>query len=48
MASSEALVVLHWLMRPASYLCIRMAIKIVSNSPAFFVIVDFVVAHKHS
>jgi len=37
-ASSEALDVLHREIRPASYRRIRMAIKIASNSPAFFVI----------
>jgi len=37
-ASSEALDVLHWAMRPASYRCITMAIEIVVNLPAFFVL----------
>jgi hypothetical protein len=36
-ASSEALDVLHRAMRPASYRCIAMAIKIVVDLPAFFV-----------
>jgi hypothetical protein len=39
-ASSEALDVLRRAMRPASYHCIAMAIKITSNSPAFFVAAD--------
>jgi hypothetical protein len=38
-ASSEALDVLHRVMCPASYRRIRMAIKIASNLPAFFVVV---------
>jgi len=36
-ALSEALDVLHWAMRPASYRCIAMAIEIVVDLPAFFV-----------
>jgi hypothetical protein len=39
-ASSEALDVLHWAMRPALYRHTRMTIKIASDSPAFFVVVD--------
>ena len=39
-ALSEDLDVLYWAMRPASYRRIRMAIKIASNLPAFFVIAD--------
>jgi len=39
-ASSEALDVLHRAMRLVSYRCIAMAIKIASNSSAFFVVVD--------
>jgi hypothetical protein len=35
LASSEALVVLHWAMRPASHRRIRMVVKIISNLPAF-------------
>ena len=31
----------HWGMRPVLYHRIRMVIKIASNLPAFFVIVDF-------
>jgi hypothetical protein len=40
MASSEAPDVIHRAMRPALYHCIVMAIKIASDSPAFFVAVD--------
>jgi hypothetical protein len=47
-SSSKAWDVLHWAMRPASYCCIRMAIKIASNLPAFFVVVDLIVGHNHS
>jgi hypothetical protein len=39
-ASSEALDVLHWDMRPALYPCIAMAIEIAIDLPAFFVAVD--------
>jgi len=39
-ASSEALDVLHRLMCPALYRCIRMAIEIASNLPTFFVVVN--------
>jgi len=39
-ASSEALDVLYRAMRPASYRCIAMAIKIAIDLPAFFVAVD--------
>jgi hypothetical protein len=39
-APSEALDVLYWAMCPTSYLHIRMAIEIASNSPAFFVVAD--------
>jgi len=37
-ASSEALDVLHRVMRPASYRCIAIAIEIVVDLPAFFVL----------
>ncbi len=37
LASSEALVVLHQAMCPASHRRIRMVVKIVNNLPAFFV-----------
>ena len=30
-----------WMMHPASYRCIRMAIKIPSDSPEFFVVADW-------
>jgi hypothetical protein len=39
-ASSEALDVLNWVMCPASYRRICMAIEIASNSSTFFVVVD--------
>jgi hypothetical protein len=39
-ASSEALDVLHRVMRPALYRCIAMAIEIAIDLPAFFVAVD--------
>jgi hypothetical protein len=39
-ASSEAQDVIHRAMRPALYHCIAMAIKIASDSPAFFVAID--------
>jgi hypothetical protein len=45
-ASSEAWDVCHWAMRPASDCRIRMAIKIVSDSPAFLVVADYLFAHK--
>jgi hypothetical protein len=45
-ASSVAQDVLHWAMRPASYRRIRMVIKITSTFPAFFVVVDSVVANN--
>jgi hypothetical protein len=51
-ALSEALDVLYWAMRPASYHCIAMAIEIAIDSPAFFVVVDSfsptTIAKKHS
>ena len=37
LASSEALDVLHWAMRPASHRHIRMVVEIVVNLPACFV-----------
>ena len=45
-ASSEAQDVLHRAMCPASHRCIRMAIEIASDSPAFFVVVDLLFAHN--
>jgi hypothetical protein len=44
LASSEARDLLHRAMHPASYCRIRKVIKIASDSPAFFVILDSVVA----
>ena len=38
--SREALDVLHWAMRLASYCRIRMAIEIASDLPAFFVVIN--------
>jgi hypothetical protein len=37
LASSEALVVLHWALRPTSHRRIRMVVEIVVNLSAFFV-----------
>jgi hypothetical protein len=34
-ASSEAMDVLFWVMRPTSYRCIAMAIEIANDSPSF-------------
>jgi hypothetical protein len=48
MASSEALDVLHWAMHPALHCRIRMVIKVASNSPAFFIVADYLFAHKLS
>jgi hypothetical protein len=45
-ASSEAQDVLHQAMHPASYRRIRMVIEITSTFPAFFVVVDSVVANN--
>jgi hypothetical protein len=39
-APREALDVLYWVMGPALYRCIRMAIEIASSLPAFFVVDD--------
>jgi hypothetical protein len=47
-ASSKAWDVLHWAMHPALYRRICMAIKIASNLPAFFAVVDFIVGHNRS
>jgi hypothetical protein len=47
-ASSEALDVLHWAMRPALHRRIGMVIKVTSNSPALFVVTDYLFAHKLS
>jgi hypothetical protein len=47
-ASSKALNVIHRAMRPASYRLTRIAIKIASNSPAFFVVFYSFFAHNLS
>jgi hypothetical protein len=47
-ASCEALDVLHWAMRPASHCRIRMVIEVASNLPAFFIVTDYLLAHKLS
>jgi hypothetical protein len=47
-ALHEAMDVLHCVMRIAPYCPGSMGIKIVVDLPAFFEIVDFVVAHNHS
>jgi hypothetical protein len=39
---------LHWAMHIAPYRPGGMAIEIVINLPAFFVIVDSIVVHNHS
>jgi hypothetical protein len=44
----EAMDALHRAMRIAPYRPGSMAIEIVVDSPAFFVIVDSIVAHNHS
>jgi hypothetical protein len=44
-APSEALDVLYWAMGPALYRCIRMAIEIASNLPAFFVVLLLLMIH---
>ena len=45
-ASSEAPDVIHRAMRPASYRLTRMAIKIASDLPACFVVVDLLLPTK--
>jgi hypothetical protein len=47
-ALHEALDALHWVMRIAPYCPGGMAIEIVINLPAFFVILDSIVAHNYS
>jgi hypothetical protein len=47
-SSDEATDALHQAMRIALYRPGGMGIEIVVNMPAFFVIVDFVVANNHS
>ncbi len=44
---SEALDVLHWVMRPALYRYICMVIEIASTLPAFFVVVNIDHSHNH-
>ncbi len=46
--SSEAIDVLHLVMHHALHQRISTVIKIASNFPAFYFIVDFVVAHNCS
>jgi hypothetical protein len=48
MASSKAWDMVHQAMHPASFRHIYVAIKIASNLPAFFVVVDFIVGHNRS
>jgi hypothetical protein len=45
-ASSEAWEVVHWAMHPTFYGHMRMVIKITSTFPAFFAVVDSVVANN--
>jgi hypothetical protein len=47
-ALHEAIDALHWAMRIAPYCPGGMAVKIVVDLPAFFDIIDSVVAHNHS
>jgi hypothetical protein len=47
-ASHEALDVLHWARCPALHCRICMVIEVASNLPAFFVIADYLFAHKLS
>jgi hypothetical protein len=47
-ASSEALDVLHWAMHPASHRRIRMVIEVASDLTAFFVVANYLFAHKLS
>jgi hypothetical protein len=47
-AAYEATDALHQAMRIAPYRPGGMGIKIIASLPAFFVIVDSVVAHNHS
>jgi hypothetical protein len=47
-ASSEALDVLHWAMHPGLHRPIPMVIEVASDLPAFFVIADYLFAHKLS
>jgi hypothetical protein len=45
-ASSEALNVCYQVMHHALYRRIHMAIKIASDLPLFFIVVDFIVGHN--
>jgi len=36
-----------WMIHPALYCCIHMAIEIASNSPAFFVVADLLLPINH-
>jgi hypothetical protein len=47
-ASSEALDVLHWSMRPALHPRIRTVIEVASDLPAFFVVANYLFAHNLS
>jgi hypothetical protein len=47
-ASSEVRGVLHRVMRPALYRRIPVVIKMASNLPELFVVVDLVVSNNHS
>jgi hypothetical protein len=45
-ASSEALDVRNWAMRPALYRLIRIAIEIANKLPLFFVVLNLIVGHN--
>jgi hypothetical protein len=47
-ALHEAMDALHWAMRPTLHHHIHMVIKVASNSLAFFVIANYLFAHKPS
>jgi hypothetical protein len=47
-ASSKALDVLHWEMHPTLHCSICMVIKVTSNSPAVFVVANYLFAHNLS
>jgi hypothetical protein len=47
-ASCEALDVLHWAMHPALHCRICMVIEVTSDLPSFFVVADYLFAHKLS
>jgi hypothetical protein len=47
-AFSKAWDVLHQAVRPTLYHRIYMSIKIASNLPAFFHVIDFIVGHNRS